>query len=393
MKVAALIVAAGSGQRARAPDEPPKQFATLGTKSILAHAVSAFVNHTKINLIQVVIAPEHDQIYRPALNRLLPSTDLLPPVHGGKTRQASVFYGLQALLDHQPDVVLIHDAARPFVGQSVIDRVLAGLDGNDAAIPAVPAVDTIKRTDSHGKVLTTVDRNDIWFAQTPQGFRFEKLLKAHREAAQDSRLDFTDDAAIAEWAGLDVLVVAGDKQNMKLTTRKDLAMASALAVQAEETVVGTGFDVHRFCDGDHVVLCGIKIAHTRGLEGHSDADVALHALTDALLGATGEEDIGGLFPPSDPQWRDAPSKVFLEEALKRVRKKNAQISNVDLTLICEEPKIGPHRQQMRDNLESLLGLSIDRIGIKATTTEGLGFTGRKEGIAALASVSLRLSHK
>ena len=393
MKIAALIVAAGRGQRAGVLDGRPKQFLKLGEESILARAVVAFVDHEKIDAVQVVIAPEHENYYRAALDDV--AGKILPPVLGGESRQASVYYGLKALKDQEPEYVLIHDAARPFISARIIDRVLSGLANHKAVVAALPVVDTIKRTDRDGVVQSTIDRDGLWCAQTPQGFEFSSIFAAHQEAQEAGIDSFTDDSAIAEWAGLPVHVVEGSKWNEKLTTAEDLRLAAIRCTQENlaENLIGSGFDVHRFCDGDHVWLCGVRIPHTHGLEGHSDADVALHALTDAILGAIADGDIGTHFPPSDPKWKDKPSETFLVDALDRVHKRGLRIVNVDLTLICERPKIGRHRQEMRERLAQLTRLDIAKIGIKATTTEGLGFTGRGEGIAALAMVSVRCAHK
>ncbi len=397
MKTAALIVAAGRGRRADNGIGVPKQFLPLGSSNVLAEAITPFIAHPKIHMVQVVVAPEDGKLYEIAVTDL--AGDLLPPVFGGETRQSSVLYGLAALADHNPEYVLVHDAARPFVAAAGIDRVLEGLKKSDAVIAALPSVDTMKRTDETAQVRETLDRNGLWHAQTPQGFRFGPILKSHQDAASTGAGPFQDDAAIAEWSGMPVRVVEGSKEAFKITTPEDVELAVEM-FQARrghrvvgETVVGTGFDVHRFCDGDHVWLGGLKIPHEHGLEGHSDADVALHAVTDALLGAIGEGDIGALFPPTDPKWKDTPSKVFVEDAARRVRARGGVIANVDLTIICEQPKIGSHRAKIQAHLASLLGIPVARANVKGTTTEGLGFTGRKEGIAALASVSVRLPDK
>jgi 2-C-methyl-D-erythritol 4-phosphate cytidylyltransferase/2-C-methyl-D-erythritol 2,4-cyclodiphosphate synthase len=287
--------------------------------------------------------------------------------------------------------VLIHDAARPLLTADLVSRLLAALDQTPGAIAADPVADTLKRAAADGTIAATVERAHLWRAQTPQAFHFEPILAAHRRAAEAQMMSFTDDAGLAEWAGLTVKLVASSSLNLKLTTAQDIALAERLlAPQARtlETRNGTGFDVHAFCAGDHVWLGGVKIPHTHGLSGHSDADVALHALTDALLGAIGDGDIGEHFPPSDPQWRGAPSRIFLADAARRVREKGAHITNVDITLLCEAPKIGPHRTAMRATIASILGIEPSRVGVKATTTEGLGFLGRREGIAALASATI-----
>jgi 2-C-methyl-D-erythritol 4-phosphate cytidylyltransferase/2-C-methyl-D-erythritol 2,4-cyclodiphosphate synthase len=312
---------------------------------------------------------------------------LLPAVFGGATRQQSALEGLLALEPHAPDRVLIHDGARPFLTVDLIDRVLAALAHSPAAIAALPVTDSIKRADAGGRIAASIERAGLWRAQTPQGFAFAAILAAHRAAAAAGHPEFSDDAAVAEWAGLPVALVPGSEHNRKLTTSEDLAMGAA-GLGLADVRTGLGFDVHRFCAGDHVWLGGVKIPHTQALEGHSDADVALHALTDALLGALGEADIGQLFPDSDPRWRGASSHLFLSEAARRVNLAGAEVSNVDITVICEAPRIGPYTGAMRARIGAILGLAPDRVGIKATTTETLGFTGRREGIAALATATV-----
>ena len=381
MKTAALIVAAGRGTRARGPG--PKQYATIGGVPVLARALRAFLAHPDIALVAVVIAREDEALYRAAVAGLT-SGKLLGPVGGGPTRQASVGNGLRALCAHLPERVLIHDAARPFVTRDVIDRVLAALVQSPGAIAALPLADTLKAAGPGGRIAATVDRAGLWRAQTPQGFRFADILAAHERARAAGLEDMTDDAAVAEWAGLPVALVLGSVANAKLTTPEDFAMAE-LAAGGPDVRVGQGFDVHRLVAGDHVWLCGVRIAHSQALEGHSDADVALHALTDALLGAIGAGDIGQHFPDSDPRWRGAASGIFVGEALRLVRAHDGTIRNVDVTLLCEAPRIAPHRDAMRRRIAELLELEEARVSVKATTTEGLGFAGRREGIAAVAT--------
>jgi 2-C-methyl-D-erythritol 4-phosphate cytidylyltransferase / 2-C-methyl-D-erythritol 2,4-cyclodiphosphate synthase len=390
-QAAALIVAAGRGARAAGPGGLPKQYQDLGGHSVLARTLAAFATHPGIGLIQVVIHPEDGDAYtgvaRPFGDRLS------PPVYGGATRQASVLSGLKALTGLAPpsSPVLIHDAARPFVSTGIIDRVLEALGVADGALPALPIVDTLRRASPDQRLLETVDRDRLYRAQTPQGFRLDAILAAHEGAANAGRHDFTDDAAVAQWAGLDVRLVTGEERNVKLTTAEDMALASrSLAAAPGETRMATGFDVHRFRDGDHVWLCGIKVPHVQGLEGHSDADVGLHALTDALLGAIGDGDIGQHFPPSDPQWRGAASHIFLADAARRVEALGGRIVNVDVTLLCEVPRIAPHRTAMQARIAAVLGIPSSRVSVKATTTEGLGFTGRREGIAAQAAAAVWL---
>ena len=386
MKTAALIVAAGRGTRAGAA--LPKQYARFGGLSVLTRTLDIFAAHARIDFVQVVIGAEDGGAYAEAVAGCGPDK-LLPAVAGGATRQASVARGLEALAPYAPDRVVIHDAVRPYLPPGLIDRVIDALSGTPGAIAAVPVADTLKRAGPDGRIEATVDRAGLWRAQTPQAFRFVDIAAAHAAAASAGRDDLTDDAAVAEWAGLAVTLVPGSEANRKITTPEDLAMADAAAAYPDVRT-GSGIDVHRLVPGDHVWLCGVRIPHTHGLEGHSDADVALHALTDALLGAIAEGDIGEHFPPTDPRWKGAPSHLFLEEALARVRAKGGRVANVDVTLLCEAPKIAPHRQAMRRRIAEILGLDIARVAVKATTTEGLGFTGRREGIAALAGATVVL---
>ncbi len=389
VRIAAVIVAAGRGSRASAGLSRPKQYALLDGKMVLTRTLATFCRHPAIALVQVVVHADDVEAYSEASRGIIPPP--LPPVMGGATRQASVLRGLAALKAQAPDLVLIHDAARPFVDASVIDRVISALITHDGAIPALPLADTLKQA-AQGRITATLSREGLWRAQTPQGFAFALILAAHRAAAAAGRHDFTDDAAVAEWRGLDVAIVAGAERNTKITTAEDLAMAERdLSGQALPDVrVGTGFDVHKFAPGDHVWLGGLRIPHNHRLDGHSDADVALHALTDALLGAIGDGDIGQHFPPSDSRWKGAASHLFLADAARRVRARGGRIGNVDLTILCEAPKIGPHREAMRQSIAAILGIDVARVGVKATTTEGLGFTGRREGIAAMATASVVL---
>jgi len=395
---AALIVAAGRGSRlADASDGLAKQYVQLSGKSVLAWSMESLLTSPEVSHVQVVIHPGDQSLYNDVTNNLDMSREkLLPPVFGGETRQQSVRNGLNALRSHNPATVLIHDAARPFLTHGVVSALQAALEVHPGAIPALPVVDTLKRTGHETRVNETVPREHLWRAQTPQAFHFETILQAH-VAAEQSRTDFTDDGSIAEAAGHTVVLVPGDETLRKLTTREDLVWArnhSATllgeTMQHHETRVGQGFDVHAFADGDAVVLCGVSIPFHKRLSGHSDADVGLHALTDAILGALADGDIGTHFPPSDPQWKGADSVVFLEDALRRVSARGGQVRHIDLTLICEEPKVGPHRPAMTATLERLTGLSETRISIKATTTERLGFPGRGEGIAALATATVAL---
>ena len=390
MTFAALIVAAGRGSRAGRNGLPAKQYALLVGVPVLARGLRPFVTHPLIKEIAVVIHPEDVDLYQESVTPV--SDRLCPPVMGGATRQESVRLGLEALVARSPSGVLIHDAARPFVDEATITRVLDGLGRYAGVIAAEPVTDTLKRTGSDNPLITgTIERAGLWRAQTPQGFRFDAILAAHRKAAAAGERSFTDDAGLAEWAGLDVAVVRGSGLNMKLTSPEDFAMAERLAAApAFEPRMGTGFDVHRFVGGDHVWLCGVRIDHDATLEGHSDADAPLHALTDAILGALGDGDIGQHFPPSDPKWKGAASRLFVEDAARRVRARGGRITNVDITVLSERPKIGPHRPAMQQAVAAMLGIDPSRVGIKATTTERLGFTGRGEGLAAMASATLLL---
>lgn len=382
----ALIVAAGSGSRMG--QDLPKQYLSLGGKPVLRHCLEAFMTHPGISGVRVVINASFRDLYDQAAAGL----DLLAPVPGGKTRQESVRLGLESLADAAPDYVLIHDAARPFIDAGTIDRTIAALARHAGALVAVPVVDTLKRGRADGDVTfsgMTVDRAGLYRAQTPQGFRFDAILSAHREAAHAGP-EMTDDAAVAEAVGLDVVLVTGHENNFKITNPADLARAERLMSQEMEYRTGNGFDVHRLIPGDGVIMCGVTIPYHQKLEGHSDADVGMHALTDAILGAIGAGDIGQHFPPSDPQWRGAPSWKFLAHAQKLVSDKGGRIAHCDITIICEKPKVGPHRAAMAAKLAEILNLSLDRISVKATTTEQLGFTGRGEGIAAQATATVAL---
>lgn len=385
MTTAALIVAAGRGSRAGG--DTPKQYLSLHGVPVLRHALAPFLAHRGIDHVVVVIAAADRDLYAA---RIPAEAKLMAPVDGAATRQGSVRNGLRALAELGPSRVLIHDAARPFVTAAIIDRVLEALEAHPGAIAAVPLADTLKRAGAGGDIAATLDRTGLWRAQTPQGFHFPDILKAHEDAHAAGRTDFTDDAAIAEWAGLRVALVHGSEANRKITTAEDLIQAQAGQSIMQDVRTGGGFDVHRFTTGDHVWLCGVKVPHTHALEGHSDADVALHALTDALLGTIGAGDIGEHFSNKDPRWRGAPSHIFLSEAARLVAARGGRIANADVTILCEAPAISPHRTAMRRRIAEILGIALDRVAVKATTTEGLGFTGRREGIVALASATVVL---
>lgn len=377
-KTVALVVAAGRGRRFGG--DVPKQYQSLNGRPVLRHSLARLAADPGIAAVRAVIHPDDRELYDEAARGLA----LLEPVHGGDTRQDSVRLGLESLASLSPDKVLIHDGARPFLDEALVARVVDALDDHDGAIPAIAVADTLKKG-RDGLVETTVDRNGLWRAQTPQGFRFGPILGAHRAAAGH---ELTDDAAVAEHAGLRVALVAGAEGNFKITTTEDLSRAQAVFSGPGYTCVGNGFDVHRFAPGTGVWLCGVRVPHDFALEGHSDADVALHALTDAILGAVGAGDIGAHFPPTDPRWKGASSDRFLAHARNLVDGLGGKLVHVDVTLICERPKVGPHRPAMRQKLADILGLPLSRVSVKATTTEGLGFTGRREGIAAQATATV-----
>lgn len=386
---AVLIVAGGSGRRFGA--DKPKQYALVAGAPLLRRTVAAFRAHPGVSAVHVVIQPKHRDDYDAAVAGL----DLPEPFIGGPTRQDSVLNGLEGLaaLPVPPDLVLIHDAARPCVSPALIDGVITALARTPGAIPALPVVDSLKCGDADGaRVIAARSRDNLWRAQTPQGFRFADILAAHRLSRGQA---LTDDAAVAEAAGLAVALTPGDEENIKVTTYDDLARVEGALSPVLEPRTGTGFDVHRFVEHDtfddhFITLCGVQVAHTVRLEGHSDADVGLHALTDALLGAIADGDIGSHFPPTDPQWRGADSARFVAHAADRVRALGGKIAHVDITVICERPKVGPHRDAMRARVAKILAISLNRVSIKATTTEKLGFTGRGEGIAAQAVATVLL---
>jgi len=386
-RVAAVIVAAGRGERAGQSAEGPKQYRSIGGRLVIAHTLDTFLSHPRISDVVVAIHADDEDLFRAAA----PAAPNLRAVRGGESRQDSVRLALQALEEAGPDIVLIHDAVRPFADHGLIGRVIAAADEGLGALPALAVADTLKRG-ANGLVKGTVSRDGLFAAQTPQGFPFRPILEAHRKAAAEGRSDFTDDAAIAEWAGLPVRLVEGSPDNVKLTWARDIALADQrmqlMSTTFPDVRTGNGYDVHRFGEGNHVTLCGVKIPFDKGLSGHSDADVGLHALTDALLATKGLGDIGTHFPPSDPQWKGAPSRIFVEHAAKLVREHGGRIANVDVTLICEAPKVGPHRAAMTAALTEMLGISGDRVSIKATTNEKLGFLGRGEGIAAIATATV-----
>jgi 2-C-methyl-D-erythritol 4-phosphate cytidylyltransferase / 2-C-methyl-D-erythritol 2,4-cyclodiphosphate synthase len=384
-EVAVVVVAAGRGERAGGG--MPKQFRRVGDDVMLRRCLLMLVAAPNVGLVQPVIRPEDRILFDAAADKI----DVLPPAFGGATRQASVRAGLEALAARKPDIVLVHDAARPFATPALVKRAIAAAEKTGAAVPGLPVTDTIKAVDDGGFVAQTLDRNRLRAIQTPQGFAFAPLLDAHRRAAEQGRIDFTDDAALAEWAGMKVSVFEGEPSNIKITNADDFARAeTAQFASLGDVRTGTGIDVHAFAAGDHVMLGGVRIAHGQALSGHSDADVVLHAVTDALLGALADGDIGAHFPPSDPQWRGASSDRFLKFAVERVAARGGRIAHIDITVVCEAPKIGPHRDAMRSKIAEIAGLAPERVAVKATTSEKLGFTGRGEGIAAYATATIRL---
>jgi 2-C-methyl-D-erythritol 4-phosphate cytidylyltransferase/2-C-methyl-D-erythritol 2,4-cyclodiphosphate synthase len=379
--VYALVVAAGQGSRFGAP--LPKQYLPLGRANILRHAVAALVEHPRVANVLVAIRPEDRALF----DRSVSGLAVMPPIMGGAARQDSVRLGLEALAAFRPHRVLIHDGARPFPDHQLVQRIIDALDKAAAAIPCLPLRDTIKRAEG-GTIRETIDRSELWRAQTPQGFHFDAILAAHRAAIGR---ELTDDAAVAEAAGLTPAIVDGSEDNIKVTTQDDLAAAERLlAARQGDIRIGQGFDVHPFVPGDHLWICGVRVPHGMSLAGHSDADVGLHALTDAVLGAIGAGDIGMHFPPSDPRWRGAASDQFLSHAADLVRARGGAVAAVDVTIICERPKIAPCRAAMVERVAAILGITPDRVSVKATTTEKLGFTGRAEGVAAQAVATVRL---
>lgn len=386
--VAAVVVAAGRGLRAGGG--VPKQYRGLGGRPVIRLALETLTRHPGIALVQPVIHPEDAPLFADAANGL----DVLSPVYGAATRQGSVRAGLEALAARTPpDIVLVHDAARPFASAILIDRAIEAAVRTGAAVPGLPAVDAVKSVDAQMRIEgdVPVSRDRLRLVQTPQAFAFAPLLTAHRRAAAAGVHDLADEAAVAAYAGMEVTVFPGEPGNVKLTTPEDFARAEREArARLTDVRAGSGFDVHGFGEGDHVMLGGVRIPHTRALVGHSDADVVLHALTDAVLGALADGDIGAHFPPSDARWRGASSDRFLAFAVERVRARGGMVALLDATVLCETPRIGPHREAMRARIAAIAGVPVARVAVKATTTERLGFLGRGEGIAALASATVRL---
>jgi 2-C-methyl-D-erythritol 4-phosphate cytidylyltransferase / 2-C-methyl-D-erythritol 2,4-cyclodiphosphate synthase len=385
-RVAAVIVAAGRGERAGG--DVPKQYRDIAGEPMIRPTLRAFLGHPQIGAVQPVINSNDEDLYRAATAGL---QRLSAPVPGGTTRQASVRAGLEALAASAPEIVLIHDAARPFLSGALVDRAIAAAKAARAAVPGLAIADTVKAVDGAGAVVETLDRSRLRMVQTPQAFAFDLILAAHRRAAKAGLDSFTDDAALAEWAGHSVSVFEGEAGNVKVTTNDDFVRAEILHVaNLSDVRTGSGFDVHAFAEGDHVMLGGIRIPHSRGVTGHSDADVALHALVDAILSALADGDIGTHFPPSDPQWKGASSDRFLAFACERVRARGGIIGHLTVTIVCEAPRVSPHRDAMRARIAAIAGIPVGRVGVTATTSEKLGFTGRGDGIVAMATATIRL---
>ena len=396
MRNLALIVAAGRGHRVGGP--MPKQYRSLAGRPVLSHTIAAFAGLEKIDAVRAVIHPDDDELYREAIRALDDGLEskVLAPTNGGKTRQDSVRRGLESLAQNAPYAVLIHDGARPLVSKKIIIQTLDLLTENVGAIAALPLNDSLKCANEEGKHITRdVARDGFWRAQTPQTFRFPEILAAHRAAKLHNA---TDDAAVAEQNGLRIALVMGEEENIKITTESDMARAEQLLNHRSPTTgstwrvkVGMGYDVHRFIEGGNILtICGVHVPFEKGIASHSDGDVALHAVVDAILGALGEGDIGVHFPPTNEQWRGASSDIFIGHALQLLTMRGGKLDHIDVTVICERPKLHNHRAAMQNKLASLLCLPEDAVSLKATTTEKLGFTGREEGIAAQALATLRI---
>lgn len=385
--VGVVIVAAGRGERAGQSAEGPKQYRRIGGEPVLRHTMRRLAQHPRVAQIVVAVHPDDADLFDAAAAGL---EGRISRVAGGVSRQASTRLALEALRESGCGIVLIHDGVRPFVEPDLVSRVIASVQPDRGSLPALPVSDTLKRAAGGGMVAGTVPRDGLFAAQTPQGFPLAPILAAHERAHREGRDDFTDDAAIAEWAGLAVAIVEGSAENRKLTWAKDIEAAARrmAAPPFPDVRTGNGYDVHPFAEGDRVWLCGVAIPHRQALAGHSDADVGLHALTDALLATCGAGDIGTHFPPSDQRWKGAASSIFVAEAVRIVRARGGRIANADITLIAEAPRIGPHREAMTAALCAMLGIAAERVSVKATTNERLGFVGREEGIAAIATATV-----
>jgi 2-C-methyl-D-erythritol 4-phosphate cytidylyltransferase / 2-C-methyl-D-erythritol 2,4-cyclodiphosphate synthase len=390
-----LIVAAGRGERAGIHPNGPKQYRLIGGVPVITHSVRKFAAWKHTARIVVAIHTDDEDLYA-GCKAAFPSGPAIETVLGGATRQASVLNGLEALESSGISHVMIHDAVRPFFTLEMLDAIYAAhAEGEKAVLPVTPVADTLKRATETLYIETTVPRAGLFAAQTPQSFEYPMILAGHRAAAAAGLTEFTDDAAIAEWQHIPVKLVEGDRENIKLTLKRDIELADEKLMRNHlpDVRTGNGYDVHQLEPGDGVTLCGVNIPHDQRLKGHSDADVALHALTDALLATCGAGDIGDHFPPSDPQWKGAASRIFLEYAARIVREHGGTIMNADVSLIAEAPKIGPHRESMRKMLAEMLDLELERCSVKATTNEKIGFVGRGEGIAAIATATVVYGRK
>ena len=388
-RTAVIVVAGGRGTRASAGgDRLPKQYCRIGGVPVLARTIGQFLAMKDVGLVLAVIHGDDRELYDALM---LDDEHLSSPVTGGKTRQLSVLAGLKALEEYRPDYVLIHDAARPFISEKLVANVIATLQDAEASLPVTTVIDTIKRSTDGRTVGGTEDRTQLYAAQTPQGFHYDIIYAAHKKAVEMSD-SFTDDAAIAEWAKIPVALCEGSTDNIKITSREDFIRAERIldGEHIMETRVGSGYDIHRFEKGDAVILGGIKIPHSASLKGHSDADAGLHVITDALLGALAEGDIGTHFPPSDDKWKGEPSSTFLQFATGRVKVRGGRIVHIDLTIMCERPKIGPHTDRLRQSIADICSISVGRVSVKATTSEGMGFVGRAEGLATMATATIEL---
>jgi len=393
-KIAIIIVAGGRGKRAAGSgNDKPKQYQQIAGKAVLARTIEQFFNMNNINIILPIIHKDDVDLFS---NLSLSNDKLLAPVFGGKTRQLSVLAGLEALEKYNPELVLIHDGARPFISEIVVNGVVEALYMNEAVIPATAVIDSIKRSIDGKTIGGSEEREQLFAAQTPQGFDYQTIFNAHKKALNFSD-SFSDDAAIAEWIKIPVALSLGDIDNIKITNPDDFLRAERFLGATNmhnkvsyETRVGAGYDIHQFEKGDFVTLGGVKIPHTAKLKGHSDADAALHVLTDAILGALAEGDIGTHFPPSEENWKGEASTTFLKFAVDRVNKRKGRIVHLDLTIMCEAPKISPHTQKLRQSIASICNIDISRISVKATTSEKMGFVGREEGLATMANASIEL---
>ena len=390
--VMALIVAGGRGTRFGG--NCPKQYQMLNGKMVLTRTVEAFVSHPSIVGVILVIHPDDVLLASTALADITNTHNKpIKTVYGGTTRQISVFQGLQEIKNSGGAAfVLIHDAARPIVSHNLIDRTIHAAKEHEAALPGLAISDTVKSIDACNKVTATLPRQSLRSVQTPQSFAFDLIWKAHKKANLEQITDFTDDGALIEWFGHEVFIFEGDSENIKLTLPHDFIRAENMLSNTQQfiTKVGMGFDVHAFIEGDYIWLGGVKIPHDQGVTAHSDGDVVLHALTDALLGTIAEGDIGLLFPPSDPQWKGAASDQFLQEAARRVRAHGGIIDHLDITLLCEKPRLTPYRDAIRSRIAEIANIEKAQVSMKATTTEKLGFTGRSEGIAAQCVATIRI---